>query len=530
MTLALTTKQSHPFFEPGKSIDEQELSYIDTRIRQVNGLELPQPVSYTAGVLSPVRTHNPLIRTSKLWFKYVEDRIKIITAARQEVPPAKHANIIAIVPTYETEADIHLTIESLLRQTRPIDLIVIAINGPNHSHVAMERALPYAAAFRNVIVERPENLAGKVNTLNWAYMRYVHYGSFDFVLGVDADVEADSDMVKHLETDLISRKTAGGVMARYSFKVPEDMKGKSRSLVYGQRHEFTMTGIKHQLTKDTSEILGGQATLFRATALKEAVALTEGPQPGPWDVQSKVEDAQLTRTLQSLNYTAATSRKARAWTGLMYTASTWQKQRRKWQDGHLGDMLRDFHPWLDRRRWFDQVILGWNLMTRVLFATLLITSITLDKFLFVPLWLIPIGLAILQSLLVAIKIPQRQFGELMRSLLFIPGELYYMRTLSVWLDSVMIAILNITRDGWKNQALAEQSKKKTAHSAWLIIILAVLLPTIALQLTSKVVPAVWMDQLLNGMWIILTVMTVLSVLGMIVMIIRIVRNYRTLTP
>lgn len=516
---------------PYEPIDKQQLVRIDTKIRSINGSPSPTPVRLLeSGVLAPTKMHHPLGFSMKQWFSSVEEGIRRIRKSQKDEQIDRHAKIIAIVPTFEREEDVNLTIESLLRQTRPIDLIVVNINGPGQSDAAYRIARLYGEHFDNVIVDRPVGLEGKVNALNWSYMRYVHFGDFDFVLGIDADIEADPDMVHHLETDILSRRSAGGVMARYGFKVPDDMTGKSRSLIYGQRHEFAMTGIKHQLRKDTSNILGGQATLFRTEALVKAAAITEGGKPGPWDCRSKVEDAQLTRTLQKLGYSAAISRKARAWTGLMFTPATLHKQRRKWQDGHLEDMLRDFHPWLDRQRWMSQIVLGWNLLSRVLFAALLVTSVALHMYLFVPLWLAPICLAILQSTLVAIKIPNRRFQEITRSLLFVPGEIYYLRTLSVWLDSVILVFLNRSRDGWKNQATAEYSKKKTAHIAWLVIALAVCLPTTALMLASSYLPLTIVTHLINGLWIALTVMTAISVSGMLVMILRIIRNFKSLQP
>lgn len=542
--MSLVVQQSR-MLTPYKPTGGKELLKIRLKLQQINGTQTPAPVVLLDGVgLVPTRPYNPLVLGTKVWRSKVEEGIRRIRAAQKNEPINQNPKVIAVIPTYESEENIGLTIESLLWQKgdpkKPyealiIDLIVVTINGPGESDVAYKSAQKYAEMFSNVVVERPDSLQGhankgKVNALNWTYMKYIHYGNFDYVLGIDADIEAHEDMVRLLEDDLRSKKTAGGVMARYGFKTPADMEGKSRSLIYGQRHEFAMTGIKHQLRKDTSDILGGQATLFRVEALIKIAAKTEGERHGPWDARSKVEDAQLTRAMQKEGYTTATSRNARAWTGLMYTPATLHKQRRKWQDGHLEDMLRDFRPWLDRQRWRDQFVLGWNLLTRIMFAALLITSITAHMYLFVPLWLVPIGLAIVQSTLVALKVPDRSFQEIVRAILFIPGEIYYLRTLSVWFDSVLQVILNRTRDGWTNQATAESSKKTTAHVAWAYMALAVCLPTIPLLLALSYLPADSATWLLNGLWILLSIMTSASVLGMLYMIMRIIRNFRSLQP
>ncbi len=452
-----------------------------------------------------------------------------------------HARIIAIIPTYEKEKDIDKTVISLLLQSRQVDQIIVLINGPGESDAAYNAILPLVDEFRDqLIVERPYELNGraedgtslgsKVRALNWMYWRYIQMGDYDFVLGVDADVEADKDMVHHLETDLIRRVKAAGVMARYSFKIPsgKNMRGKSLSLIHGQRHEFAVTGIRQQLRGYRSEILGGQATLFRAKALREAAQVTDGGVP--WDSDSLVEDAQLTRTLQKLGYTNATSAEARAWTGLMYTAHAWQRQRRKWQDGHFTDIIRDFNPLIDRRRWLNQLALGWNLTLRILFFVVLITSIALNQFLLSPFWLIPIGLAIVQSILVATKIPNRTFREVLRSIMFIPGEIYYVRTLAVWLDSALLATANVQRDGWGNQHKAESATQRTAVSSWILIISAVAVPTVGLFMLNRFVSPEVMSNILTSLWLVVSVLTIGSVISMAYFIFRILRNYRTLAP
>ena len=454
---------------------------------------------------------------------------------------ADYARIIAIIPTFEKEGDIDKTVISLLMQTRQIDQIIVLINGPGESDAAYDAIVPLMREFRDqVIVERPYELNGrfedgtsmgsKVRALNWMYLRYIQLGDYDFVLGVDADVEADKDMVHHLETDLIRRVKSAGVMARYSFKIPaaKAMRNKSLSLIHGQRHEFAVTGIRQQLRGYRSEILGGQATLFRTKALREAAQITDGGVP--WDSETLVEDAELTRTLQKLGYTNATSPKARAWVGPMFTAHSWQKQRRKWQDGHFADIIRDFHPWLDRRRWFNQIALGWNLSLRILFFVVLITSIALNQFIFSPLWLLPIALSIIQSVLVATKVPNSSFREIFRSIMFIPGEIYYVRTLAVWLDSAILAVVNVRRDGWANQHKAEAADQRTALSSWALIIASVAVPTVALFMANRFLRADTMSAIITNMWLAVTLLTLGSTISMMYFIVRILRNYRSIQP
>lgn len=526
----------------------EELDGIASRIRAGSGLNISSVTVNPDGTIvhlnQPEKKRKllPGLRNTGDSLRKMAERVRNARRNKETFVERRHARIITIVPTLESEEDVYLTVESLLTQTRPVDLIVVVINGPGESPAAYEGLLWLAAEFPEVLkVERPDTLNGrhsdgsskgsKVGALNYAYLRYLHDpgSTFDFMLGVDADIEADPGMVHHLEVDLIQRVKAAGVMARYSFKIPEDTKGKSLSLIYSQRHEFAVTVIKQQLRSYTSEILGGQATLFRVDALRRAARETNGGHP--WDTRSLVEDAELTRTFQKLGYINATSAQARAWTGLMFNANSWQKQRRKWQDGHLSDMVRDFHPVMDARRWFDQFVLGWNLLLRVLFATTLAVSFALDKMVFHPIWLAPIGLAILQSTLVAFKVPDRTLREIVRSIMFVPGEVYYVRTLSVWLDSVWLAMANRRRDGWINQAIAESSaNKKTAISGWIIIIAAVTAPMALLLCAANFLPGEMMSAVVTYLWHTITILTAGSTVGMLVFVLRMMRHYRTLAP
>ena len=437
-------------------------------------------------------------------------------------------SIIAVIPAYETEGAVDKAIESLLLQTRQLEKIVVVVNGPGLKDTAYRAALPYSLSFANVTVVW-RNVSGKVHALNDAYRNYVLPGEYDFMLGVDADVECDPEMVHYLEKDILDYRDALGVKARYGFLVPDEkLTRRSRSIIYGQRAEFAATEMKQQIRGGRTEILGGQSTLFRVRCLQDIASVSRGGLP--WNPSSKVEDAELTRVAQRRGYTARSSVNARAWTGLMKHPYEWHKQRRKWQDGHLEDMTKEFHPIQDARRWSQQFALGWNVSIRVMFATLMVSGVLLDRYVFSPIWLVPIGLSIFQSLLVAIKLPNKSFGELIRSVAFFPGEIYYLRTLSVWLESVFITVLNLTQDGWKKQYAAEASHKRASVSGWVVLSLAVLVPIVLVMTAARFASPYAVSVFFLIGWRVLTAMTVLSIVAMVIFILRMMRQYRPLAP
>ena len=496
----------------------------------------------------PVRKRRPnaiagLVRTisERAWIQRRIEAANMARAIEEEEEDIQVARIMAIIPTYETESKIDKSVESLLLQSRTVDKIVVIINGPGNSANAFNSLKWLVVAFPNqLMVVRPEEINGKdasgkskgskVGALNWAYRRFLANGNYEFMLGMDADVIADEDMVHHLEEDLIRQARAGGVRAKYSFLIPsrEEMKGKSMQLAYGQRREFAKKEIDDALNKNVAHILGGQATLFEIQALRESARITEGRVP--WSDNTRVEDAELTRTLESLGYRPRVSTRARAWTGLMLTTNAWQKQRRKWQDGHLMDMTRDLRPRQDFRRWKEQFGLGWNLLLRVLFFVVVTMSLALDMLVMTPLWIVPLAVVAVQSILISLKTPNHSLREIISSLWYLPGEIYYLRTLSVWLDSVIIVMLNISRDGWSNQVAAESAKRKTAASAWLIILAAVTVPVTGLLVLERFISRDLMASIVTYGWTTVTLMTAISVICMLSFIVRVLRDWKTLNP
>lgn len=319
-------------FKPLPAIQAEVRKQITNKLSTIKSDDLSvSPVRVTmTGEIVPIESNRnsggyatpAFMQYITLGLKNIHNRFKRKSLKSGPLYP----RILAIIPALETEKEISKTIESLLTQWRIIDRIVVVVNGPGYSDIAYDDAKLYAEQFpNNVTVERPinaktgENLAGKVNALNWAYAKYIagtnanDNNAFTHWLGVDADVEADPFMVQNLEREIINRPKAAGVSATYSFRIPDDMghkAHKSRSMVYGQRSEFAFTEIKHQLRNNTTDILGGQATLYDVSALRSACRETYGNVP--WDSRSKVEDAQLTRVFRRQGLEAATCPKARA--------------------------------------------------------------------------------------------------------------------------------------------------------------------------------------------------------------------------
>jgi len=73
------------------------------------------------------------------------------------------------------------------------------------------------------------------------------------------------------------------------------------------------------------------------------------------------------------------------------------------------------------------------------------------------LWAIPPGVAALLNLKLAWRVPNRSAGDLLAAVLLVPVELYLIMRVACATASWANVLAGIKRDGWAQQARAEQS-------------------------------------------------------------------------
>lgn len=481
----------------------------------------------------------------------VRDRIRKVFGRLEsaEEERRKTAFISAVVPAHNEQRDITATLEALLLQTRPIDEIVVVVNGSTDRTAEIVQA--FADEFPETVklVNNPTytsrsgrqvEVRSKVAALNYFWHHYVAIeasrGSEEFVLGVDADVRLAPDAAQQLEQTLLDDmddQQIGGVRAAYGFEVPESADFRTRGLIAAQQLDFAATELKDQLRrKGQVTILGGQGTLFRRTALERVSELNKGN--GPWFAGTLVEDAYLTRQLEQLGYVGVVNHHARATVGAMTTPLALEKQRRKWQFGHLGDIATEKRPSDDRVRWGQQFALAWNALFRVAFFSLLLLALASHTFVFNPVWLIPLGLAILQEVLIVSLMKDRNAGLMVRAVTYILPEVHIWKTLAVWAMSLpkgLVAFLGagkVDQSGWTDQYAAESSHRRFAWRTWRTIILGVLIPTVVMMALAYSFPFTT-DYMLWWGWNVVAGMAIISSVFMAVKIVRIIKNYRRLS-
>ena len=464
-------------------------------------------------------------------------------ASKRETP-----FITAIIPAHNEQKDILFALESLVRQTRRIDRIVVIVNGTTDKTYELARLFEKEFPGMIEVVNNPmyttrsgwkKEVKSKVEALNYAWHNFIanspSRAENEFVFGCDADIRLDPDAIEQLEKVLLADddQKIGGVRCVYHLTPSDEASLSELSLIQAQQIDFASTELRDQLHHDNRvTILGGQATLFRREALEKVSEQNKGI--GPWSAVTLVEDAYLTRMLEEGRFDGVVCPEAHCVVGAMSTSHALQAQRRKWQNGHLIDIAGDKRFALDRVRWAQQFALGWNWLIRALFVALVATSLAAESFEFEPWWMIPLVLVCIQNVLIVLCMRDRTPMLLLRALTYLLPEIYVWRTLGVWILSLrkgFLALVNtgrIDQSDWVKQARAEASHKTSAWATWFVFGTSMLIPATSLMACTYAFPATG-EQLLVYGWRVIAVMAIVSSIFMAIKVMRIVKNYRHLS-
>jgi poly-beta-1,6-N-acetyl-D-glucosamine synthase len=363
-------------------------------------------------------------------------------------PKIKTAKVVVVVPAHNEQESIAQTIKALLSQTRQPDRIVIVADN------CSDRTVQIARSFgrRITVIETVGNRDRKVGALRTAWQQYVAYG-YDYMLGVDADTVLSDNTLADLEHELETSPKVGGVMARYTFDPNIASTRWARLLIRLQRMEFAAWTLDMLHRKRSTYVLGGQATLFRVTALQEVVDAER--RLSPWDPEAQVEDMELTWALKARRWETKVSSTARAYAGAMITVKSLWAQRRKWDEGMIRLLLGSKIGSATIYPWRMQAKMLINSVTRVMFIVLLTASLSIGAFKWNWIWITPPVLAILLNFRNARKVPNHTPLDIVMAVTLLAVEIYLWFRLLVWTVSWATVIVGIRRDGWARQYKAE---------------------------------------------------------------------------
>jgi len=428
-------------------------------------------------------------------------------------PPRRRTapKLLVLVPAHNEAESIGHTLHALLVQTRQADRIVVIADN------CTDDTAKIARRYRGVtVMETVGNTDKKVGALIQGWRRY--QAGYDYVAGVDADTVLDARCLEHLESGLVEQPTAGGIMARYTFDQRHGASMAARMLIRLQRLEFA-SWTMDALRKRKTYVLGGQASLFRADALR-AVAM-QSPTQAPWNPATMVEDMQLTGDLRAMRYTTPVSPDARAYAGPMLTVRALWHQRRKWDQGMVQLLTTTGVNRWTAALWRQQLSLFSNGLTRLMFAFMLTAALMVHQFVWSWVWAIPPAVAVLLNLRQAMIVPNRTAADVILAGSLIPVELYLMFRVACASASWATVLSGIKQDAWARQARAEAGHGQGNGAAKIVgvVLLAALLGGGAVY--GWLHATVWFQRVsLTTGWYVLATVTLVQTLGMLWRIVR----------
>ncbi|GAA5417825.1 hypothetical protein Pryu01_02901 [Paraliobacillus ryukyuensis] len=464
--------------------------------------------------------------------------------------------IIVLIPAHNEEKSIRQCLAGLHDQVLPkdveLDVFVISDNCTDQTEaIAKEAGKEFNLAVQ--VITTKGNKQRKVGALNtgWKLVygdmlniyneeltdyQKLYRDSVQAILGMDADSRLAPFALRELWEGLMSARNIGGVMAKYTMRMPKKRRklpvddpyyeeklsnGEyggpiSRWWTHQQKQDMASWVLDLQYHGGSTYVLGGQATLFRPEALLAVV--NERKLDAPWQNDSDVEDMLLTWQLQKSGWKTLVSPKARCFVDAMRNYHAFRQQRNKWQAGTV-DLLtnRDIDVKTRHlgRLWRSQLKMFADIITRILFVVLLAIALATDQFYWSWIWITPVVLASIVNVILAVKTPMHRPIDIILAFFLISPELYLWANLitfcQVWLDKFSAH----KKDGWANQYNAEAGKTKSKLGIALILIALCISSTIYLSiiyrdgLTSTNVQATLQPYLMAG-WITLTYLTILQ--------------------
>jgi cellulose synthase/poly-beta-1,6-N-acetylglucosamine synthase-like glycosyltransferase len=281
---------------------------------------------------------------------------------------AKAQSIVALIPAHNEEEHLGGTLASLLRQTRPLDRIVVVADN------CTDRTVSIARSFEGVeVIETVDNAYRKAGALNQGLE---HVGrEYGYLLQMDADTELDERFVEEAIGELEADPELGGVCSRFFAK---DTSGILRLL---QAMEYVRYDAHRDHRKGRVSVLSGTGVVLRMSAL---------PAGRPWDEKSLVEDFELTLSLKRRGWKVKAGDHAVAYTDTMPTVSALWRQRLRWVRGTLEELRREGWQAYTRRDIFMHSLAAGAIGLRLLWVTAIgLTIFGSGHFHFAPIWLLP---------------------------------------------------------------------------------------------------------------------------------------------
>ena len=356
----------------------------------------------------------------------------------EELPAGTVLRCTVLIPAHDEEAILGLTLESLARQTRRPDRVVVVADNCTDATVEVARA------HRVEVVETVGNTEKKAGALNQQLGRLLPQAEHrDVVMVMDADSTLAPEFLEVAlglmegDADLVA---VGGLF--YG-------EGGGRFVGQFQRNEYTRYQRLVSRTLGRVFVLTGTASLIRAYALR-AVAEARGPLlPGPagkvYDTLALTEDNELTLALKTLGARMVSPQQCRVTTEIMTSWRDLWRQRLRWHRGALENIAAYGLTRATALYWGQQLALAYGVVALQSYLLLMTVSLlAADSIRWSPFWL-TIGLIfVVERIVTAWRVGWK--GRLLAAPIF--PELAYAVFLQACFVTSLVQILLGRKAGW----------------------------------------------------------------------------------
>lgn len=324
-----------------------------------------------------------------------------LVAAIARLPKRADGRVIALIPAHNEQDGIGFALDSMDRQTRRPDLVVVVADNCTDGTEQTVRERGGA-----VIVATVANAHKKAGALNLALERLLpRLQPDDGVMVVDADSALDSGFIEAAVARLGaaardgSGKTIGGVGGTFRG-------GRGGGFVgMLQRNEYARYARDVRRLKGKVLVLTGTAALFSVSALRRVVqARAFGVVPGGggqvYDTTVLTEDNELTLALLHLGFAVLSPRECLLETEIMTSWRDLWNQRVRWKRGALENLIDYGMTPVTRRYWGRQALTHFGVfVTSVYLLTIFVSLVFGSGIHLHPIWVAITGVFIAERVI-----------------------------------------------------------------------------------------------------------------------------------
>jgi cellulose synthase/poly-beta-1,6-N-acetylglucosamine synthase-like glycosyltransferase len=309
--------------------------------------------------------------------------------------------VVALIPAHNEESSIAFALDSMDRQTRRPDLVVVIADNCTDDTERVVRNRGGA-----VVVTTINNSHKKAGALNLVMERLLpRLHPTDGVLVVDADSALDDGFIAAASGRLGasardgSGKTIGGVGGTFRG-------GRGGGFVgMLQRNEYARYARDVRRLKGKVLVLTGTAALFSVTALRRVVQarafdVIPGGAGQVYDTNVLTEDNELTLALLHLDYAVLSPRECLLETEIMTTWRDLWQQRVRWKRGALENLMDYGFTPVTWRYWGRQLLTHLGVLVTTIYLLSVVFSIAFAGGLHLhPIWIAVTGVFIAERVI-----------------------------------------------------------------------------------------------------------------------------------